>query len=58
MNEQTGTVYTPEQIAEQWGVARHTVLRYLQTGKLKPDFDTSKYILADSPAFSGRIVIY
>jgi predicted site-specific integrase-resolvase len=46
MNEQTGTVYTPEQIAEQWGVARHTVLRYLQTGKLKPDFDTSKYILA------------
>jgi excisionase family DNA binding protein len=35
MNEQTGTVYTPEQIAEQWGVARHTVLRYLQTGKLK-----------------------
>ena len=35
MNEKTGTVYTPEQIAEQWGVARHTVLRYLQTGKLK-----------------------
>ena len=27
MNEKTGTVYTPEQIAEQWGVARHTVLR-------------------------------
>jgi excisionase family DNA binding protein len=35
MNEKTGTVYTPEQIAEQWGVTRHTVLRYLQTGKLK-----------------------
>jgi excisionase family DNA binding protein len=35
MKEPHGTVYTPEQLAEQWGVARHTVLRYLQTGKLK-----------------------
>ena len=35
MDEQTGTVYTPEQLAEQWGVARHTVLTYLRTGKLK-----------------------
>jgi excisionase family DNA binding protein len=35
MDEQTGTVYTPEQIAERWGVARWTVLKYLRTGKLK-----------------------
>jgi excisionase family DNA binding protein len=28
-------VYTPEQLAEQWGVTRHTVLTYLRTGKLK-----------------------
>jgi excisionase family DNA binding protein len=35
MNEQTGTVYTPEQLAEQWGVTRYTVLTYLRTGKLK-----------------------
>ena len=35
MDQQTGTVYTPEQLAEQWGVTRHTVLTYLRTGKLK-----------------------
>jgi excisionase family DNA binding protein len=35
MDAQTGTVYSPEQIAEQWGVARQTVLKYLRTGKLK-----------------------
>ena len=35
MHEQTGTVYTPEQLAKQWGVARTTVLTYLRTGKLK-----------------------
>ena len=35
MDQQTGTVYTPEQLAEQWGVSRHTVLTYLRTGKLK-----------------------
>jgi excisionase family DNA binding protein len=35
MAEHTGTVYTPEQLAEQWGVTRHTVLTYLRTGKLK-----------------------
>ena len=35
MDQPTGTVYTPEQLAEQWGVTRHTVLTYLRTGKLK-----------------------
>ena len=35
MDQQTGTVYTPEQLAEQWRVTRHTVLTYLRTGKLK-----------------------
>jgi excisionase family DNA binding protein len=35
VNEQHEKVYTPEQIAEQWGVARYTVLKYLRTGTLK-----------------------
>lgn len=35
MDEPMGTVYTPEQLAEQWRVTRHTVLTYLRTGKLK-----------------------
>jgi excisionase family DNA binding protein len=35
MNEQTGMVYTPKQIAEQWRVTRWTVLQYLRAGKLK-----------------------
>jgi excisionase family DNA binding protein len=34
-NERQGKVYTPEQLAEQWGMSRHTVLTYLRTGKLK-----------------------
>jgi excisionase family DNA binding protein len=35
MKEPHGTVYTPEQIAEQWRVTRSTVLQYLRAGKLK-----------------------
>jgi excisionase family DNA binding protein len=28
-------IYTPEQFAEQWRVSRRTVMKYLQTGRLR-----------------------
>jgi excisionase family DNA binding protein len=35
MSKPNETVYTPEQVAEQWRVARSTVMAWIRAGKLK-----------------------